>query len=45
MQGGIKIKIRIKIKRGTQKYEMHPLLSALTVAGELGENTSNSIHC
>jgi hypothetical protein len=23
-EGGIKIKIRIKIKRGTQKYEMHP---------------------
>jgi hypothetical protein len=23
-EGGIKIKIRIKIKRGTQKYETHP---------------------
>jgi hypothetical protein len=26
-EGGIKIKIRIKIKRGTQKYEMHPASS------------------
>ncbi len=31
--GEIRIKIRIKIKRGTQKYETHPLLEGPRLEG------------